>query len=304
MTQPTGPAQPARPAPQAGRLPKNLAVGAAELTVSDLNRSVAFYQQVLGMAVLAQAPGSARLGVAAQPGSGERTLLHLSERPGAPAAPARSPGLYHFAVLLPTRADLARWVRQVAGLGLRVGQSDHLVSEAFYLNDPDGHGIEVYRDRPRSEWRWTLDQVQMASDPIDIPGLLDEPGADQPFAGLPPGTVMGHLHLRVSDLAATEAFYRGVLGFDVVARWPGALFVSAGGYHHHLGLNTWQSEGGPAAPEGSARLTGVHLTLPDEGDVAQLAQRLQAAGVPHTFAAGRLEVHDPAGNRLILAAGE
>ncbi|MFD1731060.1 VOC family protein [Deinococcus malanensis] len=220
------------------RLPKQLTLGPVDLSVSDLERSVAFYQQVLGMAVLEQQPGTATLGAGALP------LLQLTGRPGARPAPAGSSGLYHFAVLLPTRADLGRWVRHVAKLGLRVGQSDHLVSEAFYLSDPDGHGIEVYRDRPRSEWQWDLDQVRMASDPIDIPGLLSEPGAERPFDGLPDGTVMGHVHLRVGDLAATESFYRQVLGFDVVARWPGALFISVGGYHHHLGLNTWQSEGG------------------------------------------------------------
>ncbi|MBB5233941.1 VOC family protein [Deinococcus budaensis] len=286
------------PAPSApGRLHPDLRVGPVDLTVSDLRRSLDFYQQVLGLEVLAQADGSATLGVGTLP------LLRLGERPGARPAPASSPGLYHFAVLLPTRADLARWVRHVAGLGLRVGQGDHLVSEAFYLQDPDGHGIEVYRDRPRSEWRWQLDQVQMASDPIDVAGLLNEPGAGQPFAGLPDGTVMGHVHLRVSDLEATEAFYRSVLGFDVVARWPGALFVSVGGYHHHLGLNAWQSAGGRPAPEGTARLEGVTFTLPQETDLDPLAGRLEAAGVPFTREAGRLEVRDPAGTRLTFLGG-
>lgn len=289
MTQPT---HPTPASTQPGRLHPDLRVGPVDLTVADLRRSLDFYRQVLGLEVLAQDSGVATLG------AGTRPLLRLGERSGARPAPASSPGLYHFAVLLPTRVDLARWVRHVAGLGLRVGQSDHLVSEAFYLQDPDGHGIEVYRDRPRAEWRWQLDQVQMASDPIDIAGLLNEPGADQPFQGLPDGTVMGHVHLRVSDLAATEAFYRAALGFDVVARWPGALFVSVGGYHHHLGLNAWQSAGGRPAPEGTARLEGVTFTLPHQADLGDLAGRLEAAGVPLTREPGRLEVRDPAGNRL------
>ncbi|WP_102127506.1 VOC family protein [Deinococcus planocerae] len=279
------------------RLHPDLTLGAAELTVSDLARSVAFYEQVLGMGVLERQGGTARLGTATRP------LLSLTELPGAGPASRNAPGLYHFAVLLPTRVDLARWVRHAAETGLRVGQGDHLVSEAFYLNDPDGHGIEVYRDRPRSEWRWNLDQVQMASDPIDLPGLLGEPGADEPFQGLPDGTVMGHVHLRVTDLAATEAFYRGLLGFDVVARWPGALFISVGGYHHHFGLNTWQSEGGRPAPEGTARLLGVHVGLPSAADVDRLAGHLQAAGVPSTRGEGGLEVRDPSGNRLIFGPG-
>ncbi|MCP2014598.1 catechol 2,3-dioxygenase [Deinococcus sp. HSC-46F16] len=274
------------------RLHPELSLGAAELTVSDLGRSLAFYEQVLGMTVLEREDGTARLGTPTRP------LLKLTEVPGAAPAPRSSPGLYHFAVLLPTRVDLARWVWHAAGLGLRLGQGDHLVSEAFYLNDPDGHGIEVYRDRPRQEWRWNLDQVEMASDPIDIAGLLAEPGADTPFAGLPEGTVMGHFHLRVTDLAATEAFYRGVLGFDVVARWPGALFVSVGGYHHHLGLNAWQSEGGRPAPETTARLLGVELTLPGAAEVERLAAHLEAAGVPFTRNGSEVTVRDPAGNRL------
>lgn len=276
------------------RLHPDLTLGAVSLTVSDLGRSLDFYGQVLGMTVLGQQGNTARLGTATRP------LLTLTELPGASPAPRSSPGLYHFAVLLPTRADLARWVQHAARTGIRVGQSDHLVSEAFYLNDPDGHGIEVYRDRPRSEWRWNLDQVQMASDPIDLAGLLGEPGADEPFQGLPGGTVMGHVHLRVSDLAATEAFYRGVLGFDVVARWPGALFVSVGGYHHHFGLNTWQSEGGRPAPEGTARLLDVHVTLPTATELGRLAGRLEEAGVPFTRGGDGLEVRDPSGNRLIF----
>lgn len=278
------------------RLPKTLSVGPLELSVSDLQRSVAFYRQVLGMTVLEQSRDHVTLG------QGPTPLLRLRGHPGARPAPASATGLYHFAVLLPSRADLGRWVRHVAALGIRVGQSDHLVSEAFYLNDPDGHGIEVYRDRPRGEWRWNLDQVEMASEPIDIPGLLAEPGAETPFTGLPDGTVMGHVHLRVGDVAAAEHFYRTVLGFDVVARWSGALFVSVGGYHHHLGLNTWQSAGGSPAPEGSARLERVTLILPAAADLDALAGRLQAAGVDFTQAAGRLDVHDPAGNRLTFTA--
>lgn len=275
------------------RLPAGLSIGPVELTVSDLSRSVAFYQQVLGLVVLERAAATTTLG------AGPRPLVLLTEDPGAVPAPVGSTGLYHLALLLPTRTDLARWVRHVSALGLRVGQSDHLVSEAFYLTDPDGHGIEVYRDRPRSEWRWNLDQVQMASDPIDIPGLLAEADPD-PFDHVPESTVMGHVHLRVSDLGVTEAFYRTVLGFDVVARWSGALFVSVGGYHHHLGLNTWQSEGGEAAPDGTTTLRNVHLTLPRQTDIGSLADRLTAAGHAFTLEGDTLTVPDPAGNRLIF----
>lgn len=270
----------------------DLTLGPIELTVADLNRSVTFYRQLLGMTVLTSTPERATLGLP------DRPLLALETCPGAHPASPSSPGLYHLAVLLPTRADLARWVQHAAGLGLRVGQSDHLVSEAFYLNDPDGHGIEVYRDRPRDTWRWQDGQVQMAGDPIDMNNLLAEPGANMPFDGLPEGTTLGHVHLRVTDIQATEAFYRGVLGFDVVSRWPGALFISVGGYHHHFGLNTWQSERGAPAPRGSSGLLCVNVNLPEAQDLDELESRLRAAGVMFTREPHSLDVRDPAGNAL------
>lgn len=275
------------------RLHKDLHVGPVSLTVSDLARSLEFYQQVLGLTVLAQEDRTAHLGV---PG---RTLLILHGLPGAVPAPRTSPGLYHFALLLPTRADLGRLVRHIASLGVRLGQGDHLVSEAFYLNDPDGHGIEVYQDRPRSSWKWNFDEVQMGSEPVDVQSLLAEAGPDAPYAGLPGGTVMGHIHLRVTDIAATEAFYRGVLGFDVVSRWSGqALFVSVGGYHHHLGLNTWESRGGQPAPEGTVRLECAELQLPNRAEIDRVAERLTAAGLPFERQDSGLQVRDPAGNLL------
>ncbi|BDP43419.1 ring-cleavage extradiol dioxygenase (plasmid) [Deinococcus aetherius] len=284
------------PAP---RLHPDLTLHHVELTVGSLGRSLDFYREVLGLTVLAAGDGAARLGV------GGRTLLALRELPGAAPAPRSSPGLYHFALLVPTRADLGRFVRHAGGLGVRLGQSDHLVSEAFYLQDPDGHGIEVYRDRPRGEWRWVGGEVRMAGDPIDLPGLLLEAGPPAPWTGLPDGTVMGHVHLRVADLGAAEAFYAGTLGFDVVSRWPGALFVSVGGYHHHLGLNTWQSLGGEAAPGGSAHLERVWLHLPDAEALDALAGRLRLRRVSFTepsHAGGTLEVRDPFGTRLAFTA--
>ncbi|GGJ82015.1 VOC family protein [Deinococcus aquiradiocola] len=287
----TGTVSPASPAPH---LPGGLSVGPVTLGVTDLARSTAFYTQGLGLRVLHSTPDRVTLGVPARP------LLTLNARPGRPAPPS-SPGLYHLALLLPTRADLGRFVRHMAGLGARLGQGDHLVSEALYLNDPDGHGIEVYRDRPRSEWTWHGTQVEMDSRPVDIQGLLREAGPDAPYAGLPDGTVMGHVHLRVTDLAATEAFYAGVLGFDIVSRFSGqALFVSAGGYHHHLGLNTWQSLGGTRAPAGSAQLERATLVLPDAADLDALAARLAAAGVSHERDDAGLHVQDPAGNPLLF----
>jgi len=277
-------------------LATDLTLGSVELSVGDLKRSVNFHQNVLGLRVLETGNGTARLG------AGQRTLLILHERPGAPPAPRSTPGLYHFALLLPSRADLARWVKHAAAQGVRVGQADHLVSEAFYLTDPDGHGIEVYRDRPRDAWAWQGSEVQMASDPIDIQGLLSEPGADEPWTGAPNGTVMGHVHLRVTDVPATEAFYAGTLGFDVAARWPGALFVSVGGYHHHFGLNAWHSQGGASAPAGSAKLERVHVILPDANAVQTVAERLARAAHAFTREDDALNVRDPSGNLLGFTA--
>jgi catechol 2,3-dioxygenase len=275
-----------------GRLPPGLELGPVELTTGDASRSATFYERVLGMTT------RERDGATLTLGTPTRELLRLRELPGAPPAPDHAAGLYHVALLLPGRIDLARWVRHIAGIGLRVGRSDHLVSEAFYLSDPDGHGIEVYRDRPRSEWGWDGGQVRMANDPIDIPGLLAQPGSERPFDVLPADTRIGHVHLQVTSLPTTERFYRDVLGFDIVARWPGALFVSAGGYHHHVGLNTWQSDGGPSAPEGSARLERVHVTLPRDADLDALAGRLQAAGFAAERTSGAIDTRDPSGIAL------
>lgn len=269
-----------------------LVLGPVELSVSDLDGSVLFYRDVLGMTVLGRVSGTATLGLPGQP------MLSLTARPGAQPALPTSPGLYHLALLLPTRADLARWVQHAASLGLRLGRSDHLVSEAFYLQDPDGHGIEVYRDRPHDSWSWQDGQVKMAGDPIDIGSLLAEPGAEVPFTHLPDGSTLGHVHLRVTDLAATETFYHDVLGFDIVARWPGALFISVGGYHHHFGLNSWQSENGAAAPGETSQLLGVNVRLPATEDLNRLTIRLQQATLPFTRQGGTLIVQDPAGNVL------
>uniref|UniRef100_UPI0025E1D27F VOC family protein n=1 Tax=Deinococcus sp. TaxID=47478 RepID=UPI0025E1D27F len=256
------------------RLNKALSVGPVALSVSDLSRSLAFYTQVLGLVVLRQDGHAAELGV---PG---RALLKLRELSGAPRAPGNSPGLFHLALLLPSRAELGQLVRRIAATGVRLGQGDHLVSEAFYLNDPDGHGIEIYYDRPQDTWQWQAGEVVMGSEPVNIASLLAEAGPEAPYSGLPGGTVMGHVHLRVSDIAATEVFYSGVLGFDVTSRWSGqALFISVGGYHHHLGLNTWHSAGGRAAPEHSLKLEEAQFYLPGVAEVDRLAGRLHEAGV-------------------------
>lgn len=277
-------------------------IGPAALTVADLDRSLAFYTDALGMALLE------RNGQRAILGAGTTPLLLLTEQPDAKPFPGYgATGLYHFAVLLPSRADLGRWLRHWLELGLPMpGQGDHLVSEALYLSDLDGNGIEIYRDRPRAEWTWDDGRVRMATDPVDIRGLLELAEAEgQPFEGMPQGTRLGHIHLQASDIAAARRFYHDILGFDVTAQLPGALFVSAGGYHHHLGLNTWQSRGAGPAPEGTAGLRFFTIELPNAAALEAVVARLDAAGIPYEreAGAGAVIVRDPFANRVTLRAG-
>jgi catechol 2,3-dioxygenase len=228
-------------------LPHDAHIGQVSLTIRDLDRSLSFYRDVLGFMEL----GSGRLGPA-----GGRVLIELHERKDAAAKPRRSAGLYHFAILVPSRAALGRSLRRLVEKRWPIsGAADHLVSEALYLDDPDGLGIEIYRDRPRDSWRVANGELAMATDPLDLQAIAAEPGAETPWNGLEAETIVGHVHLHVPHLDTAEAFYCGRIGFDpIVRRYPGALFVSAGGYHHHLGLNTWTGVGAPPPPENAVGL--------------------------------------------------
>lgn len=227
-------------------LPDDAHVGEVDLVVSSLDRSVAFYRDVLGFRELRRDGPMSHLGP-----EGGRALVQLTERPQAIAKPRRSAGLFHFAILVPSRAALGRSLRRLIDRRWQMtGASDHLVSEALYLNDPDGLGIEIYRDRPREEWPILSGQLHMATDPLDLQAVHDEPGAGAEWSGLDPDTVIGHVHLHVPHLETAEALYCGRVGFVPTVRgYPGALFVAAGGYHHHLGLNTWTGIGAPPPPE-------------------------------------------------------
>lgn len=222
-------------------LPADAHIGQVSLTVRDLDRSVSFYRDVLGF----EDRGSGRL---APPGG--RVLIELHERPDAIAKPRRSAGLFHFAILVPSRAALGRSLRRLAERRWPLsGAADHLVSEAVYLDDPDGLGIEIYRDRARDTWRSADGELAMATDPLDLQAIRDEPGAEAAWRGLDAATAIGHVHLRVPHLDTAEAFYCGRIGFEpMLRRYPGALFVAAGAYHHHLGLNTWSGVGAPPPP--------------------------------------------------------
>jgi catechol 2,3-dioxygenase len=284
-------------APAGHRLPADLRLGAVRLQVADLARSIAFYEQVLGMRTLRRDDAGAALTAQGE----DRVLVELVERPGArPMSQRGRLGLYHFAILLPDRASLGRFVRHVSEIGVRVGAGDHLVSEAFYLNDPDGLGIEVYADRPRSTWRRSGRELMMATDPVDVAGLLAAAGGE-PWSGMPAGTVMGHVHLHVGDTEQAAAFFCDALGFDrIVWSYPGALFMSAGGYHHHLGANTWAGSGARPPQNGDARLLEWTIELPDAADVEATAASLENAGHPAERSADGVEVvtRDPWGTQV------
>jgi catechol 2,3-dioxygenase len=269
-------------------IPAATSMGAVHLTVADLERSLEYYRRSIGLDVLTQGDGRATLG------AGQTRLLELVEEPGAQPAPGRT-GLFHFALLLPDRPSLARWLAHAVRERVRLaGASDHFVSEAIYLSDPDQHGIEIYWDRPRETWEGQVNR--MGTWPLDTQSLLaelDDPAAER-FDGLPAGTIMGHVHLKVADVDETISFYRDLLGFGLMAQLGSqAAFLSAGGYHHHIGSNTWESRGASPPPPGSAALRHATVVLPSERERDELLGRLGADSPL---------VRDPSGNALLLTA--
>jgi len=273
-------------------------LGSIRLTVGDLEAMQAFYERAIGLRALERDGDVVRLG--ARDGV---PLVELAGDPQAPARPPRTTGLFHLALLVPSRAELARTVRRVVDAGQRFsGASDHLVSEAMYLDDPEGNGIELYRDRPRSEWTYQGEDMAMPTIALDLDAVMAEL-PDGPDTGMAEDTILGHVHLNVADIAASEAFYSGVLGFDVTVRnYPGALFVAAGGYHHHLGLNVWNGANAPAAPAGSLGLREFDVVLPDAAALGEVTARIDAAGLETAQQDGVVSVSDPSGNRVALRA--
>jgi catechol 2,3-dioxygenase len=281
-------------APPGYRLPAATTLGTVRLQVADLARSLAYYEGVLGLRLLDRAGGVARLGAS----DGSAPLVELHERQGAAAVPRRGRlGLYHFAILLPDRPALGRFVRHLTEVGERAGMSDHFVSEAIYLTDPDGLGIEVYADRPRSAWRAEDGQLVMTTVALDVADLLRAAG-DAPWSGMPAGTVVGHVHLFVDDLGRAAEFYHAGLGLDkTVWNYPGALFLSAGGYHHHLGTNTWAVGAAPASSN-DARLLEWELVLPTAADAAAALASLERGGARVTRAGSGGVASDPWGTAV------
>jgi len=276
------------------RLPAATHIGKVSLQVADLDRSLVFYERVLGLRVLERSGNRAVLGALGS----DAPIVELVERKGARAVPRRGLlGLYHFAILLPDRQSLARFVRHLSEIGVHAGMSDHFVSEAIYLQDPDNLGIEIYADRPRSEWRVEQGQLSMTTKTLDVQNLMS--AADrEPWEGAPPGTRIGHVHLHVGDIDRAAAFYHDALGLDkMVWNYPGALFLSAGGYHHHLGTNTW-AQGAPSATDEDARLTEWEIFVPNATAVNATAASLERAGYPVRREGADVIARDPWGTQL------
>jgi catechol 2,3-dioxygenase len=281
----------------------DLRIGAVRLAVSDLPRSVDFYERVLGLPLRSSDDETALLGP-----DREHPALELTRLQDPAAAPHGSTGLFHVAWLHPTRAALAETVRRVAANDWRFeGASDHGVSEALYLSDPDGLGIEIYVDRPRERWERPADGhgVRMYTLPLDLEDLLAQSEA-APGAAMPPGSTVGHVHLKVADVPRANAFYRDVLGFEEQAQIPSAAFLSAGGYHHHVGLNSWQSSGGRPAPENAPGLRGVTFELAGSGALESLERQL-ADTLDRSEAVrddqGHVKLRDPDSQLLEFRAG-
>jgi catechol 2,3-dioxygenase len=284
------------------RLPPATHIGVVRLQIADLARSLAYYERVLGLRVLRRSDSVAALG----PVGAEAPILELHERRGAQPVPRRGRlGLFHFAILLPDRASLGRLIAHLSEIGAYAGMSDHFVSEAIYLTDPDGLGIEVYADRPRDQWRYEGPELQMSTVPLNVQDLVSA-GGTQRWTGMPNGTTIGHVHLHVGDLDQAAAFYHEALGFDkVVWSYPGALFLSAGGYHHHLGTHTWAT-GAPSAGEDDARLIEWEVVMPDAASVEAAAASVEKAGGRiERSADGTILARDPWGTpvRLVVQAG-
>ncbi len=274
----------------------NIYVGQVNLKVQNIERSLKFYKEVIGFKVLDQTEKTADLTA-----DGKTVLLSIEQPDNVVQMQGKTTGLYHFALLLPSRSDLARIVQHFAHLGQRIGSSDHLVSEALYLSDPDGNGIEIYRDRDPSDWVWNKGEVEMAVDPLNFSDLLSGADQNKAWEGLPTETVMGHIHLHVSELHRAEEFYVKGLGFEIVNRFGAqAMFISTGKYHHHIGLNTWNGVGAPRPAENSAGLKSFTLMYPNAAAREQVIANLKNIGASVTEENGAFATADPSGNRILL----
>ncbi len=273
-----------------------LHISATALAVRDLDRVAGYYRSLLGLAEIDRTAGVVRLGAGGVP------FLTLEHRPDVKPDDQRAAGLYHNAFLMPTRLDLARWIAHIIKHRIPAsGASDHEVSEAVYLDDPEGNGVEVYCDRPASSWRWQDGMVAMATEALDVEAILRErDDKTPPYETAPDGLRVGHIHLHVGDVGKAEAFYSGILGLDVVRRRGGATFMSSGGYHHHVGANVWRSPGAGLRDPERAGLSWFAFEAEDGKTYEAFAARLAAAGIPASKGADGLDFADPWGTRVRL----
>jgi len=279
------------------RLPAATHLGRVRLQVTHLATSVKFYTEIMGFRVIAQHGNVVELGAHGD----NRVIVELHAGATAPHPKAGRQGLFHFAILLPDRAALGRFLMHLVETDVQAGSSDHLVSEAIYLHDPDGLGIEVYADRPRAQWKHENRELAMTTIALDGRGVAAA-AMGEPWTGMPAGTVLGHVHLHVADLDKGKSFYHAALGFDVVVwSYPGALFLSAGGYHHHLGTNTWAASQ-PTAAAHEARLLDWEVVVPSAGDVAEARKSVVSAGTQTADAEGGFSAADPWGTRVRVVA--
>jgi catechol 2,3-dioxygenase len=278
-------------------LPARLRLGPVHLTVTDLDRSIPFYENAIGLQLARRDGSEAALG------TGGEDLLVLTEEPDARPATSHA-GLYHFALLHPSRLELARTAQRLIATRTPVsGASDHKISEAIYLPDPDGNGIELAADRSREHWGDLGDPTALGGpEPLDMHSLMAMVEGAEPVVNASPEMTVGHLHLHIGDVEAALAFWRDLIGFEVMTRFPSAAFISAGGYHHHLGLNTWRGEGAPPVPPGTVGMRHWTVVLPEPGDVAAVRDRLAAAGAPIETRDGGFLTRDPWNNAVVVTA--
>jgi catechol 2,3-dioxygenase len=272
-----------------------LRIGAVSLIVRDLDQVATYYKQLLGLSEIGRTPNGVKLGAGGVP------FLELEHRPDAKPDDAREAGLFHTAFLMPTRADLARWILHISRDRTPVsGASDHGVSEAFYLDDPEGNGVEVYADRPPEKWSWKDGSVNMPTVALDVEDIVREVDSGATYDTAPGGLRIGHIHLRVGDLVKAQAFYTGAIGLDVTRARDGAAFMSSGRYHHHVGANIWRSNGAGMRDPDRAGLNWFALEAADDAASGALRARLQKAGAPLEETAHGAETVDPFGNRIRL----
>ncbi|OAX50521.1 VOC family protein [Paenibacillus sp. AD87] len=283
------------------QIPATTHLGEVSLRISNLDRSIQFYSEVVGLKLLERSDKVAKMTA-----DGKQSLLRLEQLTDPVTMPVRTTsGLYHFAILLPDRKSLGLALRNLAESGIEIGQGDHLVSEAFYISDPDQNGIEIYADRARDTWKRDADNNYiMSSDPVDVDSLFAL-AANEPWQGLPAGTVIGHVHFHVRSLEESRRFYTGVLGFDIVGNFANmsALFVSAGGYHHHIGLNIWAGTGAPVNPDNATGIDYFTIIYDGKEQLEQAVEQLRQSNASIEQQGTDWFTVDPQNIRIRLTTG-